>query len=561
MVHSVFCRALAAGFAALLFSHAAGAAQTQSAPALTGQVSSQEEGLMEGVLVSAKRSGSTVTTTVVTDAQGRYRFPGDRLEPGAYTLRIRAAGYALDGPRSVNVARESAATADLKLRKASADEMASQLTNSEWLMSMPGTPQQKAEFRGCNHCHTYERIARSKYDADAFMSIIERMSLHAASSFPGMLQPNARTRIGGGQLNPEQQAKLTATRRQLAEYLASVNLSKTPTWSYEFKTLPRPTGKATRVIYTEYDLPAPTRQPHDVVVDSQGFAWYASFGEQILGRLDPKTAQIKEWPIPVNKPKANKGVLDVQLDEDENVWLGNGFQSAIHKFDRKTEKFQTWPLSKEFDHDNVEILFLAPNHHKVDGKVWTTNNGEWSVMRADLATGKWEKFEPFKIPRPNIYKVFSDSQNNGWFTVFGRQHVGRIDAKTGEIKLFEVPVPNGAPRRGSIDAKDRFWVALNRTDRVAMFDPKTEKFQTWSLGIPEYYAYDVWTDRNGEAWASTEYADRVVRLNPATGDITPYVLPSATNMRRSYGDNRPSPVNFWVGGTHTASIVRLEPLE
>jgi streptogramin lyase len=112
-----------------------------------------------------------------------------------------------------------------------------------------------------------------------------------------------------------------------------------------------------------------------------------------------------------------------------------------------------------------------------------------------------------------------------------------------------------------VDSKDRVWVALNRTDRVAMFDPKTEKFQTWSLGIPEYYAYDVWTDKNGEAWASTEYADRVVRLNPATGEIARYLLPSATNMRRSYGDNRSTPVQFWVGATHTASIVRLEPLE
>src|SRR6266542_1812096 len=50
--------------------------------ALTGQISSQEEGRMEGVLVSAKRDGSTITTTVVSDAQGRYSFPNSRLEPG-----------------------------------------------------------------------------------------------------------------------------------------------------------------------------------------------------------------------------------------------------------------------------------------------------------------------------------------------------------------------------------------------------------------------------------------------------------------------------------------------
>jgi len=59
-------------------------AQTEPAAALTGQVRSQEEGPMEGVLVSAKREGSTITVSVVSDAQGRYRFPRAKLEPGKY---------------------------------------------------------------------------------------------------------------------------------------------------------------------------------------------------------------------------------------------------------------------------------------------------------------------------------------------------------------------------------------------------------------------------------------------------------------------------------------------
>ena len=31
-----------------------------------------------------------------------------------------------------------------------------------------------------------------------------------------------------------------------------------------------------------------------MIVDSQGMVWYASFGEQILGKLDPKTGKITE---------------------------------------------------------------------------------------------------------------------------------------------------------------------------------------------------------------------------------------------------------------------------
>ena len=56
-------------------------AQAQTPPALTGQVASAEEGPMEGVVVSAKKDGSTISISVVTNAEGRFAFPVARLDP------------------------------------------------------------------------------------------------------------------------------------------------------------------------------------------------------------------------------------------------------------------------------------------------------------------------------------------------------------------------------------------------------------------------------------------------------------------------------------------------
>src|SRR5215467_5074181 len=84
-----FLSSLTAGFAlaaAALFSAPVAA---QTGIALTGTVTSAEEGPMEGVLVSAKKAGSTITVTVVSDKDGRYGFPAARLAPGQYELRIR----------------------------------------------------------------------------------------------------------------------------------------------------------------------------------------------------------------------------------------------------------------------------------------------------------------------------------------------------------------------------------------------------------------------------------------------------------------------------------------
>src|ERR1700734_4026779 len=91
------------------------AGQILAGQVLSGKVTAGQEAL-EGVLVSAKKDGSTMTVTVVTGKDGRYSFPAGRLEPGPYSLHIRAAGYDLDGTGQVSVAADKTATADLTLR-------------------------------------------------------------------------------------------------------------------------------------------------------------------------------------------------------------------------------------------------------------------------------------------------------------------------------------------------------------------------------------------------------------------------------------------------------------
>jgi virginiamycin B lyase len=526
---------------------------------LTGQVISKEEGPMEGVLVSAKKTDSTVTITVVSDAQGRYRFPAGRLEPGHYSLRSRAAGYDLVGPAAVDIVPEKTSTADLQLRETT--DLASQLTSAEWLESFPGREEQKNSVRTCTHCHTLERVVRSHHGAVEFEQVLKRMSQHTPESFPLMVQPDAPGRAGGGELTVDQLARQQENRRGQAEYLSTLNLSSSSQWSYPLKTFPRPKGRATRVIMTEYDLPERTRQPHDVVVDSEGTVWYASFGEPILGKLDPKAGKTTEYPIPVLKPGAIMGNLDLEFDEDQNLWIAMTFQGGVAEFNRKTEKFQVFRLPPDLDSNYRELTFVSPNHSHVDGKVWINDSGSYTLLRLDIASRKFEVFEPFPVPRPNIYEVTSDAQNNAYFTVLGREHIGRIDAETGKITLYQTPTLHSAPRRGMVDSQGRFWFGENRGNRIGMFDTKTEKFQEWVAPTPEYFPYDVTADKNGEAWAVTEFSDSVLRLDPKSGQMVEYLLPRETNMRRAFVDSSRTPVAFWVGNTHGASIVKVEPFE
>jgi len=550
---------MSVGLAFALASAGLPPARAQTPAALTGQVTSGEEGPMEGVLVSAKKAGSTVTITVVSDAQGNYSFPATKLEPGQYSLRIRAVGYDLDRPASVDLAAQQPAKYDLKLRKT--EDLAAQLSNAEWLASFPGTDQQKNAMLGCVGCHTLERVARSTHKPDDFIHVtLPRMQGYVNQSIP------AAPQLRRGERRMEERGdQRVQVYRGMADFLGGVNLSSGPQWSYALKTLPRPKGRSTRVVITEYDLPRETIQPHDVVIDSDGIAWYSSFGEQFLGRLDPKTGKASEYPVPMHKPGFPTGFLGLRTDKAGDLWLGNMYQATMVKFDCKSETFKYFPLPPEQNIDAAQVNMVSPQSSHVDGKVWSQNNGFAGVHRLDLATGQIETWEPFKdAPKGephNIYDVVPDSKNNVYFTDFRQKHIGRIDAKTGEIKLFAILTPSPALRRGQMDSQDRLWFGEYRGDKIGMFDTKTEKFTEWAMPTRWTNPYDVTLDKNEDAWTGSMLNDRVVRLNTKSGDFTEYLLPRTTNIRRVFVDNSTTPVTFWVGSNHGASIIKLEPLD
>ena len=359
------------------------AANAQAPAALAGQVSSAQEGAMEGVVVSAKKAGGTITVSVVSDEKGHYSFPAERLEPGHYTVGARAAGYDLDGPKAADVAAGQAATADIKLKPT--HNLPDQLTNAEWMLSVPGTDEQKAFLLNCNGCHTVERIVKSMHTADEFQQLFKRMGGY----YPGST-PQKPQRLVGDVLREVGRGGDSA--RKNAEWLASINLSQQETWSYPLKTLPRLTGKSTHVIITEYDLPNPLIQPHDVMLDRQGTVWYSDFGQMFLGKMDAKTGKVTQYPIPETKKGYPVGTLNLEFDKDDNPWVGVMYQSAIAKFDKKTETFKTWSTPKDWDTSAGQLGHLALEGTPADNKVWIKNSDGGNIYRLDLGTNQMENF-------------------------------------------------------------------------------------------------------------------------------------------------------------------------
>jgi virginiamycin B lyase len=532
-------------------------AQAQNAPALTGQVTSAEEGPMEGVLVSAKKDSTTITISVVSDQKGEYSFPADRLEAGHYTIAIRAGGYNLDGSKAVDIAG-GGAKADIKLVKTK--NLVNQLTNAEWLLSAPGPENVKTQLINCVECHTVQRIFASTHDAAEFKQIFRRMGTYSPGSTPTHPQPLLPGPRGERPPIAESQFE------SVAEWLASVNMSTSDSRSFELRTLPRPKGAATKVIYTEYDLPRKETQPHDVIVDQDGMVWYSDFSNQYAGVIDPNTGKATEIPIPVLKPEQPKGGLDIELDPGQkNVWLSLMYQAGVARIDRATNQVTMYPFPKEWQSASTQASMVSPQHADIDGKVLTNNQEMHGVYRLDVKSGQFEDLgqsRDLSGKQISAYGMPTDQQNNVYQLEFGGTSIGYRDLTAGTTTIYRTPMAGSKPRRGRVDGQNRLWFAEYGGNAIGLFDPKTAAIKEYPLPTKFGEPYDVVPTKDAsQVWTGSMVNDRVARLDTKSGQITEYLMPQPTNIRRVFLQETGPRPTLWVGSNHGASIVKVEPLD
>ena len=525
---------------------------------LSGRVSSAEEGAMEGVVVSAQAEGSTITISVVSDEKGQFRFPSAKIPAANYKLSIRAIGYDLDAPKAVQVADGKPADVDVKLKKTR--QLWSQLSDAEWAISMPGTHEQKQFIENCNGCHAFQRIVKSLNNASEWPSVIARMTGY----YPGSTPQNPQRLVGDA-------SREGLTRgvdlKKTAEWLATVNLSEDTNWGYELKTLPRIKGRGTKVVITEYDMPRPTAEPHDVIVDKDGIVWYSDFGTGVVGKMDPKTGKVTDYKLPVIKKGFPVGTLDLQFDPQGDVWTTMMAQGGIAKIERATGKVIAYPVPDAWQKDTTQINRFQTENSAADGKFWVRDSNGNKVYRFDPKAEKWEDVGSHRVPDTNElvrhYGVIADQKNDLWLLDYGAAGIGKVDSKTGKLIAYKrtLTQPYTRPRRGMVDNKGLVWFGEWSGNAIGMYDPAKDEMHEWKLPTPWSDPYDVTSDKNGEAWAGAGFTDRIVRLDPKSGAITEYQLPRYTNVRRTFVDNTTNPVTFWTGSNHGASIIKLEPLD
>ncbi len=92
----------------------------------------------------------------------------------------------------------------------------------------------------------------------------------------------------------------------------------------------------------EFQLPDPGARPRRIAISPDDMIWYSDYARGYLGRLDPKTGDVREWPSPSGPKSLPYGIVSTK----GAIWYSESGANpnTIVRFDPKTEKFQSWAI-------------------------------------------------------------------------------------------------------------------------------------------------------------------------------------------------------------------------
>ena len=101
-------------------------------------------------------------------------------------------------------------------------------------------------------------------------------------------------------------------------------------------------GTATIGLLRYYGSSNTTTKISRVTITSDDMVWYTDYSRGYLGRLNPKTGEVKEWQSPSGPKSAPYGISNIK----GVLWYSESEASpnTVVRFDPKTEKFQSWAI-------------------------------------------------------------------------------------------------------------------------------------------------------------------------------------------------------------------------
>lgn len=528
---------------------------TGSLVVLTGGVKSPSGEKMEGVTVSAKAAGDTITTSVFTDKDGNYYFPA--MPGGTYRVWAQAVGF--EAARADVNLRGASQRRDFTLRETT--DFVRQLSGGEYVAALPlDTPHRRRMrdilVQNCTTCHTAATALQNRYDEAGWDAIITLMTRLGATQGMGPAVPH-----------------IQRYKNELAAYLAEMR-GPGPS-PMQFTIPPRPTGAATLPVVYEYDIPLEeyggyawqdgsdwsqgtpsnsygVRGIHDASIDFDGNIWFTysvSSKNRTYGRINTRTGDVTDFKVPGRNGNVAT-THGIMRGPDGNMWVnvsgsagagntgdGEGAPGSLGRIDVRTGKIDIYTPPKG--------IGGVGGHVDWDGKgfIWaSTRDG---AVRFDPRTSEWKEFKSLTKERSGTYGVAADRNGTGWWAEIAIDKLGYSDVATGRSLEFDIP------KNTFVSAKDITPEDIQFYETVTFAN--SANGPPWQQG-PRRLAADKQTD---DIWVGLFAGSNLMRLNGRTRDHKIYPLPG--NFMGAYMPAIDNSHNVWVNVQGDDAVAMFNP--
>ncbi|HJR62179.1 MAG TPA: carboxypeptidase regulatory-like domain-containing protein [Gemmatimonadaceae bacterium] len=498
---------------------------------LRGSVSTLEGRALAGALVTARTADSRVSTTVVSDAGGHFRFPS--LVAGTHQLELRRPGFVAQ-LLETRLYAGAQRTLDISLRPG--DDNVAVTTSAQLLAALPEGDDKRKFILDCTGCHQFDqRIAlpegRVRTHAD-WSEAVSRMLRYAG----------ATTRFPV--ISADRDADKTA--EWLTRHLRTPAALRTA-----------PIEPSPRAVITEYAHPVAADLPHDLMLDASGKVVITGMFSHRMFVLDPASGVFTEVGI----PESGAGPRALDIDPDGIWWVLLGGVNKIGRYDPQSSRWTTYATG----------MYPHSIMRDARGRIWF--NGHFTrdpelIGSLDGATGAVETYEVPSTPEiaagagPIPYGLRVAPNGTVWGSELKGNRIFGYDPDTKRFSVHQMPTPHSGPRRFDIDADGRLWIPEYAGNALTRFDPATGRFRQYPLPIRDALPYVVRVDRRGgTVWIGTGAADAMLSFDPRAEQFEVYPLPTRGALVRHLSID---PRTGAVWGAYGASpgippkIVRLE---
>src|SRR5258706_3192741 len=303
-----------------------------------------------------------------------------------------------------------------------------------WSQELPEGKGKEMVAAQCTSCHAFR--AGSGYTAAGWRTVMRMMLNH------------------GMRIPPDQLATMTA-------YLIK-----------NFPEKPKPAAVVVRgpvkVSMKIWQAATPGSRPHDPLAGKDGSLWYTGQMSNVLGRVDPKSGKVREYPLKT----AHSGPHGLVEDRDGNIWYTGNTGALIGKLNPRTGQVTEYrmpdPAAKDphtLVFDNSGILWFTAQNANLIGRL-DPNNGEIKLLTPPTAKS-----------RP--YGMALNSKGTLFVIQFGTNSVASVDPATLQIREFKLPDPGARPRRIAITSDDMVWYTDYSRGYLGRLDPATGKVSEW----------------------------------------------------------------------------------